>query len=222
MTPPKPAEALLDCVDFPTLCSAAAWMSRQLWVGPAVAGAVIIGLVVFGFHRSARRQRVQDARLRQFVQSCGGSTRREGGLIGDIVFGDGGVLHLRVVCSGTRQTLPSTVGTLQASDDGFTLDLRLRQGEATMGPVVHTGEAPFDAVFRVSSSDPDRARAMLSAPVRAQLLGVVEADRALRTPLNLRRHGGTVFFTLAGQPDGAGFDQRLRELVQIVQRIRAG
>lgn len=58
--------------------------------------------------------------------------------------------------------------------------------------------------------------------MQAQLLSVVEADRALRTPLNLRRHGGTVFFTLSGQPDGAGFDERLRVLVQVVQAIRAG
>lgn len=222
MTSPKPPDALLSCVDFPTLCAAADWMGLNPWAGPAVVGALIVGLIVFGFHRSARRQRAQDARLQRFVRSCGGTTRQDGGLVGDIPCGEAGALHLRVVWSGTRRTLPSTVGTLQASDDGFTLDLRLHQAAAAGGPVVSTGDARFDEVFRVSSSDAGRARAMLSAPVRAQLLGVVQADRALRTPLNIRRHGDTIFFTLPGQPDGAGFDQRLRELVQIAQGIRAG
>jgi hypothetical protein len=81
----QPAEALLACADFPALCAAAAWMSRNPWVEPA----------------------------------------------GDIPCADGGVLHLRVVWSGTRQTLLSTVGTLQARDDGFTLDLRAHPAGAT-------------------------------------------------------------------------------------------
>ncbi|MBL8316749.1 MAG: hypothetical protein JNK55_23700 [Rubrivivax sp.] len=222
MTPPKTPDALLSCADFPTLCAAATWLGRNPWAGPVVVGALIVGLMVFGFYRSARRQRAQDARLQRFVRSCGGSTRHDGGLVGDIPCGDGGVLHLRVVWSGTRQILPSTVGTVQAIDDGFTLDLRQHQAAATSGPVLSTGDARFDEVFRVSSSDSGRARAMLSAPVRAQLLGVVQADLALRTPLSIRRHGGTVFFTLAGHPDGAGFDRRLGALVQVVQGIRAG
>jgi hypothetical protein len=211
-----PAEALLSCADFPTLCAISDWVGKNPWAGSLLAAALIALLIGLGFGLAARGQRTRDARLRAFVRSLGGRTRHDGGLVGEIDLG-GPALVARSAWSGTQDQTPWTTGTVRVPDDGFTFSLGLRTGALTAGPCVLTGDGTFDALFFVSSNDDAAIIDLLDAPTRARLLRVVGATRALRTAFDLTRHDGTLFFQMPGHADGGAFDVRLRDAIEVVR-----
>ncbi len=60
---------------------------------------------------------------------------------------------------------------------------RTRLGPPTLlGPAVSTGDGRFDQGFRVVSGEMGRARTLLSASMRAQLLSVVAAGHSYPRP----------------------------------------